>query len=407
MRYIKPDYYDDFKCVAGACPDTCCAGWQIMIDEDSLEYYGEVQGEFGKRLRNSIDWQEGAFYQCKGRCAFLNREDLCDIYTQLGEAALCHTCTNYPRHTEEYEGLRELSLSLSCPIAARMMLEQKRFPEFMELTDDAEEELEEEFEDFDLLLFTQLEDARNVIMKHLQETEGTLEEKLYLYQQFSGRMQDCIDREEYYEIDAVVRHYEEGAFEQPDFPQRKEARYVDRKALFEHIYELERLREEWTEVLDELKEALYTRGEAHYERCVEEFEAYLRQENGTVSVNGREKESREYEVTGQEAFGVQLKPIQLLTEWEQIGTQLFVFFLYTYFCGAVYDDRIYSKMALAVESVHFIRELYLARWLKTGHLTIEDYVELAYRYAREIEHSDPNLNYLEEVFSESSEEQKG
>ena len=32
---------------------------------------------------------------------------------------------------------------------------------------------------------------------------------------------------------------------------------------------------------------------------------------------------------------------------------------------------------------------------------MEDYVELAYRYAREIEHSDQNLNDLEEVFGES------
>ena len=94
MRYLKPDYFEDFKCIAGECPDTCCAGWQIMIDEESLDYYGEVHGTFGKRLRDSIDWQEGAFYQCEKRCAFLNEKDLCDIYTELGEGALCNTCKN-------------------------------------------------------------------------------------------------------------------------------------------------------------------------------------------------------------------------------------------------------------------------------------------------------------------------
>ena len=36
MRYLKPHFYDKFVCTAGACPDTCCAGWQIMIDEESL-----------------------------------------------------------------------------------------------------------------------------------------------------------------------------------------------------------------------------------------------------------------------------------------------------------------------------------------------------------------------------------
>ena len=67
----------------------------------------------------------------------------------------------------------------------------------------------------------------------------------------------------------------------------------------------------------------------------------------------------------------------------------------------LYDDWIYSKMALAVHSVEFIRELFVARWKQTGSLNLEDYVELSYRYAREIEHSDQNLNELEECFVEN------
>ena len=87
MRYSKPHYYDNFRCLAGACPDTCCAGWQIYIDEESLEKYGRERGPFGNRLVNSIDWEEGAFYQYAGRCAFLNEEDLCDLQAELGEDA--------------------------------------------------------------------------------------------------------------------------------------------------------------------------------------------------------------------------------------------------------------------------------------------------------------------------------
>jgi len=370
MRYLKPDYFEDFKCIAGECPDTCCAGWQIMIDDKSLNYYGEVPGSFGKRLRDSIDWQEGAFYQCEKRCAFLNEKDLCDIYTELGEGALCQTCKNYPRHVEEFEGLREYTLSLSCPVAAEMILGQKNFPVFVETQDDAEEELAEEFEDFDILLFTQLEDARAVVMKHLKDADMCLEDKLVLYLQFAKQMQECIDREEFFEIDCVIRSFEEGQF--PWAGESAEMlRFVHRKKLFAHIYDLERLREEWTEVLDDLESKLYTKGEDFYWQQVEAFESWLQEETDRMH------------------------------KWEQSGLQLFVFFLYTYFCGAVYDDWIYSKMALAVESVRFIRELYLARWVEKGELTQEDYVELAYRYAREIEHSDPNLNALEEYFAES------
>ena len=125
MRYVKPHFYDSFVCTAGDCPDTCCAGWQIMIDEESLERYENEPGEFGKILRNSIDWEEECFYQNNRRCAdktiikmwfyishyflsfslsFLNDENLCDLYKALGPDALCDTCRMYPRHTEEHRG---------------------------------------------------------------------------------------------------------------------------------------------------------------------------------------------------------------------------------------------------------------------------------------------------------------
>ena len=145
MRYLKPHFYDKFVCTAGACPDTCCAGWQIMIDEESLDRYGKEKGEFGTRLRNSIDWEEECFYQNDRRCAFLNEKNLCDLYKALGPDALCDTCRMYPRHTEEYEGLRELSLSLSCPEAAKMILSCQEPVHFVE----EEDEKEDDFEDFD------------------------------------------------------------------------------------------------------------------------------------------------------------------------------------------------------------------------------------------------------------------
>ena len=102
MRYIKPHYYDAFKCIADQCPETCCAGWQIVIDEDSLEKYSRIENSFGNRIRNSVDWEEGIFYQYDRRCAFLNEKNLCDLQSELGEEALCDTCRRYPRHVEEY-----------------------------------------------------------------------------------------------------------------------------------------------------------------------------------------------------------------------------------------------------------------------------------------------------------------
>lgn len=189
MRYVKPGYYDKFVCIAGECPATCCAGWQIVIDEESLQKYGNVKGDFGRRLRNSIDWMEESFYQYDKRCAFLNRENLCDLYTELGPQGLCTTCRMYPRHVEEFEDLRELSLTLSCPEAARMILSCRDKAEF--ITWETEEE--DDFEDFDFLLFTQLEDARDVIFEILTDRKKDLRARTQEALSLAEEFQACID----------------------------------------------------------------------------------------------------------------------------------------------------------------------------------------------------------------------
>lgn len=128
MQYTVPHYYKKFRCIAGECPDTCCAGWQIQIDPASLRKYKKTKGPLGSRLKNEINWKEGCFRQYGGRCAFLNEGDLCDLYLEGGgERAFCRTCRTYPRHIEEFEGLREISLSLSCPAAADLILRSVSF----------------------------------------------------------------------------------------------------------------------------------------------------------------------------------------------------------------------------------------------------------------------------------------
>lgn len=89
-------------------------------------------------------------------------------------------------------------------------------------------------------------------------------------------------------------------------------------------------------------------------------------------------------------------------QWEIFQEQILMFFLYTYFCGAVYDDCIYSKAALAVFSVCFIQEFVMCSWyLADKYIDKQECIRLAYRYAREVEHSDENLVGLEEWLLEN------
>ena len=84
--------------------------------------------------------------------------------------------------------------------------------------------------------------------------------------------------------------------------------------------------------------------------------------------------------------------LELNAEQEIQAEQLLMFWVYTYFCGAVYDGWVYSKAMLAISSTWWILQINAANHFEGG------IIEAAYRYAREIEHSDENLNALEEWF---------
>ena len=113
MKYTIPHYFEQFRCTAAECVDTCCAGWAIMIDEKSLEKYKNTEGALGNRLHNSIDWEEGSFQQYEKRCAFLNEENLCDLHLEGGEEMLCDTCRNYPRQDRKSTRLNSSHMSES------------------------------------------------------------------------------------------------------------------------------------------------------------------------------------------------------------------------------------------------------------------------------------------------------
>ena len=120
-----PDYFEQFRCLAGDCPRSCCVGWEVVIDPDTAAAYRALPGPFGDRLRAALrrDADGGdCFPLAGGRCPFLDREDLCEIHRRLGEAATSATCRAHPRFIEEYGPFREISLAASCPAACRLLL---------------------------------------------------------------------------------------------------------------------------------------------------------------------------------------------------------------------------------------------------------------------------------------------
>lgn len=124
MKISKPKYYDHFHCIAAACPDSCCKEWDVQVDDAAAEFYRGLPGTLGDRLRQVLRQESGEWVMTieDGRCPMWREDGLCRIQAELGEQALCHVCREFPRLRHDYGDFLELGLELSCPEAARIIL---------------------------------------------------------------------------------------------------------------------------------------------------------------------------------------------------------------------------------------------------------------------------------------------
>ncbi|MGN0334477.1 MAG: flagellin lysine-N-methylase [Lachnospiraceae bacterium] len=362
MLEIKvPHYYRKFRCSADKCSDTCCAGWQIVVDEKTMDKYQSYEGPFGNRLANSVDWKEGVFYQYRGRCAFLDENNLCDIYTEAGPEMLCKTCRNYPRHIEEFENIREISLALSCPEAAKLILDTEEPVTFVTKEKEWKEEL---YENFVFFLFSKLQDAREIMIRMLQDRSRPVSERMCMCLAFVHDLQARIYRGHTAGMEDVFERYTkpgaEERFSKRLDPYRsqpqKRAEFFE-KAVKE-LQKLEVLRASWPLLLEEIQEI--TGDEKLHQR-------WLSADSDSVSL-------------------------------EIMAENLMVYYIFTYFCGAVYDDQAYAKCKFAVIGTMVTLEAAKVLWNRAPQLGKKGAVlEAAKRYSREVEHSDENLELLEKL----------
>lgn len=385
MQITKPIFYKEFSCIAGACPDTCCAGWQIMIDEKSLQKYRKFKGSFRNRLHNDIDWKERSFRQYDSRCAFLNEDNLCDIYSEAGKDMLCDTCRKYPRHIEEFEGLREYSLSLSCPEAARIFLSHREKISFITREVPAPEET---YNDFDYLLFTALMDTRDYLFSVIQDRSVPVRLRRQKLLACAHDFQLSLDKNELFQWEDIrSRHKKAGFGEKFQEKLRKwssncpvssekscnasASDAITLPTLSKQIWrtvipQMEVLRPGWHEYLRKTLVPLY----ASCKNDKELAEVYA-------------SFARDY------------------PDWTIQEEQLLLYWVYTYFCGAVYDDQIFAKIKMAIVCTFMIHELAVGTWLNNDrNFAFEDMISICYRFSRELEHSDPNLNEMERLMDE-------
>ncbi len=368
MKYSKLSFYNDFKCLANQCPDTCCA-WSIDIDEESLERYSKEQGEFGERLKRSIDWEDETFILHNNRCSFLNEDNMCDMYKELGKGALCET---FPRHINKYDGVRELSLLLSCPIVAERIIGEENPLAFIDTEDEVEENLTDD--DFNDLFFTQIHDVRAVMIDILQNRYISIDTRMSMLLSMAQELDICIKKERHFDIDGVIQKWRtldtqvKGEYHR-DHKWNLKNRYNRMSKLFSTFYSFDQFDDKWINTIEYTNATLYDKNKRKYNKIYESFHnAY-----GYNSSNA--------------------------WKWETISENIMVIMIYNYLCEDLYNEKVYSKIGMAVFTTMCIQDLIMARWVKKdGKITIEDCVELAYRCVRQIEHSIYNFFRIDHMF---------
>ncbi len=117
-----PSYYKSFKCIADRCRHNCCIGWEICIDEATLERYRHLDADI---MSTIADCDDGACFRLTedGRCPHLCDTGLCNIIISHGEGLLSDICREHPRFYNNIGGRIEAGLGLVCEEACRLILE--------------------------------------------------------------------------------------------------------------------------------------------------------------------------------------------------------------------------------------------------------------------------------------------
>ncbi len=414
MKYRTAHFYKEFQCIGGICEDSCCENWEIDLDEASLRKYMKQGGEFGKRLKSCTKVKDRQFKLNGTRCPFLNDENLCDIYIEMGEESLCETCTNFPRHIEEFEDLKEVSLTMSCPEASRIMLAKKEKMTFVcnEGTD-AEYGLKHiepvktlafwkksHVNKLDKPLFDVLFASRQLMFDILQNRQEPIAKRAALVLMIAYKIQSMIDKKDYDGIAKTVAKYRKKMDSSNTGKLKKEwekfaaaynKRVTEKEVWLKQIlnmYEgLETIKEEWQDMLSMAMDIMH--GRENLKSMLVAAGMVEEQEPGTET----DSFLRSYALSYQEF-------LSYYKEKEYEFEHILVYYIFNYYLGAAYDHDAFTKVKFAIISYLVILELDVALWLKQRkEFLYEDQVLVAHAYSKEVEHSYNNFESLQLVLS--------
>lgn len=189
MKILQTEIYEEFECIGGNCPKTCCGGWTISIDEKTYQMYSELPEPERNWILDKIksENEKELILNEDGRCPFLNEEGWCLVYRKIGPEALSHICKFYPRLIHQYNDLITITVSLACPEVARIVLNKKNnIQVFYSENDDNLLS-----EDFDWILYNELVNGLVLAIEILQNDSLSIVHKLLIVLDMAEIIDTC------------------------------------------------------------------------------------------------------------------------------------------------------------------------------------------------------------------------
>ncbi len=361
MKYHKPSFFDQFKCIGSACTDTCCAGWEIEVDETTAEGYLTEKGAFGDRLRREIGSEPGEyFFKLKNnRCPFLNKENLCDIFINLGEDRLCDICREHPRFYNWFGDYTEVGLGLCCEEAERLLFSNSKPLTFVEgVHTDASDLLDDESEECEQML--EERKAIFTILQNRKKNIGARLKRLLLQLPYADEMLLLTV--------PILEWDDPESIPKLDYNAKPSTNTLKSSALFliRFFGGMESLDETWPSMMKEL--------EQNIDKLVD-----------TDNTN---------------AFLKFMKGENRLYEYEHIA----VYLVYRYYPEILFDGQIEAKILFAAASICLLFLMDLQCFQKNTAYTQQDRIELVRRFSKEIEYCPENMERFEKCCTEQYED---
>ena len=343
MKHVQFDYVNSFSCLAGACPDTCCKDWQIILDCDAIARYASLPGELGEQVRAAMVTENGEtrFREQDGKCVLLRKDGLCPLQAAYGAEMLCRTCFTHPRFTEEYGQTAELTLSASCPEAARLLLEHDA-PLTLTETDDGGPVVPN---DLDPELYPALFAARAASIRLAQDRTRPIADRLALILLLARRVQRLLDEGREELVPVLAR------------------RFCGRGYQDRSLVRLARLRS----------------------RAGRFFPCWM-------VLNNMEHLTKRFESMLDAAIHQDAPPAAFRAELAVPYENLLVYFLFRYALKAVNDRQLLPRVAACVFHLLCLRELLDDAGAETALCAA------ASLYSKEVEHSEENQQLLLKLF---------